>query len=351
MIRRLTVTGAMAALVAVAPATAAGPSDPLAGQQQPLKIMRVAKAVAAAGKLADVNVLVADTGLDLTHPDLTPRLFSLPSATQAPNPDGVPDPGTVAAGAPGWDLLGTLEPPNLAGDADPSDPPGLSGHGTLVAGLLGAAWNNGVGGAGVAPNARFVALRTCWDGDQCYQYVQAAAFDWAAARGVRVVSMSWLVGEPEADFARAIAQARRTLFVAIPSGDEPGANIDGEQRAPCTIKAPNLLCVTTSGPDNKPSCGALGPRSVDVAVPVENSVTTQNGGGLIATNCATSFAAPTAAGVATILFGAEPKAKPKQVREAIIDSARRVRAFKGKTVSGGIVDAKAALKLLRKRLR
>jgi thermitase len=343
--------GLLALGVAV-PASAAGPTDPQASGQQPLKIMRVAKAVKQAGKLADVNVLVADTGLDLTHPDLASRLFSLGSATKAPNPDGLPDPGTVAAGAPGWDLLGTLEPPNLVADPDPSDPPGRSGHGTAVAGLLGAAWNNGVGGAGVAPNARFVALRTCWDDDQCYQYVQAAAFDWAAARGVKVVSMSWLVGEPEQDFAQAIHNAKRTLFVAIPSGSEPGANIDGEQRAPCTLDhAPNVLCVTTSGPDNQPSCGALGTRSVDVAVPVENSVTTTNGGGFGPTSCATSFAAPTAAGVATILFGAEPKAKPRQVKEAIIDSARRVSAFKGQTVSGGIVDAKAALKLLHKRLR
>ena len=347
---RFAITVAAVTMIAASSASA-GPTDPMAAQQQPLRIMRVGKAVASAGKLADVNVLVADTGLDLDHPDLAPRLFSLPAATTAPNPDGVPDPGTVAAGAPGWDLLGTLEPPNLVPDPDPSDPEGLSGHGTLVAGLLGAAWDNGVGGAGVAPNARFVALRTCWDGDQCYQYVQATAFGWAAARGVRVVSMSWLVGKPESGFTNAIKNARRTLFVAIPSGDEPGANIDGEQRAPCTIKAPNLLCVTTSGPNNRPSCGALGPRSVDVAVPVENSVTTQNGGAFTQTGCATSYAAPTAAGVATILFGAEPKAKPRQVRDAIIDSARRVRAFRGKTVSGGIVDAKAALKLLRRRVR
>jgi subtilisin family serine protease len=350
--RRVVAAVVLVALGAAVPASAAGPTDPMASQQQPLKIMRVAKAVKSAGKLADVNVLVADTGLDLGHPDLAPRLFSLGSATNAPNPDGLADPGTVAAGAPGWDLLGTLEPPNLVADPDPSDPPGRSGHGTAVAGLLGAAWNNGVGGAGVAPNARFVALRTCWDDDQCYQYVQAAAFDWAAARGVKVVSMSWLVGEPEQDFADAIRGAKRTLFVAIPSGSEPGANIDGEQRAPCTLDhAPNVLCVTTSGPDNQPSCGALGTRSVDVAVPVENSVTTTNGGGFGPTSCATSFAAPTAAGVATILFGAEPKAKPRQVKAAIIDSARRVPAFKGKTVSGGIVDAKAALKLLHKRLR
>jgi serine protease len=351
---RATAAAALASslLITASASAAVGPTDPMAGQQQPLKIMRVAKAVKKAGKLADVNVLVADTGLDLGHPDIAPRLFSLGSATRAPNPDGLSDPGTVAAGAAGWDLLGTLEPPNLLADPDPSDPPGFSGHGTAVAGLLGAAWNNGVGGAGVAPNARFVALRTCWDGDQCYQYVQAAAFDWAAARGVRVVSMSWLVGEPEQDFAQAIAAAKRTLFVAIPSGDEPGADIDGEQRAPCTLeRARNVLCVTTSGPDNGPSCGALGTRSVDVAVPVENSVTTTNGGGFGPTACATSYAAPTAAGVATILFGAEPKAKPAQVNAAIIDSARRVAAFKGKTVSGGVIDAKAALKLLRKRLR
>ena len=310
--------------------------------------MRVAKAVAKAGTLADVNVLVADTGLDLDHPDLAPRLFALPAATAAPNPDG-PATATVAAGAPGWDLLGTDSPPNLVPDADPDDPPAGSGHGTLVAGVLGAAWDNGVGGAGVAPNARFVALRTCWDGDQCYQYVQASAFEWVAARGVRVVSMSWIAGEAESGLEQSIRNARQTLFVAIPSGPEPGASIDGEDRAPCTLKLPNILCVTTSSPKGKPSCGAFGPRSVDVAVPVQNSVTTTVGGGFTTTSCATSYAAPAAAGVATILFGAVPKAKPREVREAIVDSARRTRGFKGKTVSGGIVDAAAALKLLRKR--
>jgi subtilisin family serine protease len=339
---------------AAAHAGAAAPGDPEAASQQPLRIMKVPQAVAAAGHLADVNVLVADTGLDLTNPDIAPRLYSLPNAVRAPNPDGLGDPGTVAAGAPGWDLIGTDAPSDLAADPDPTDPSGGSGHGTSVAGLLGAAWNNGFAGAGVAPNARFVALRTCWDDDQCYQYVQAAAFDWAAARGVRVVSMSWLSGSPEPEFAQSIRGAKRTLFVAIPSGPEPNSSIDGEgeSRAPCTLKrAPNVLCVTTSSPGNRPSCGAYGKRSVDVAVPVENNITTFNGSGFGATSCATSFAAPEAAGVATILFGAEPKATPKQVKAAIIAGAHRVHAFRNKTVSGGIVNAKGALKALRRILR
>lgn len=334
----------------MADAGAALPRDPQAARQQPLRIMRVGTALARAGRLRDVPVLVADTGLDLRQPDLAPRLFSVGRDVRAPNPDGLPDPGTVRAGAHGWDLIGTPAPFALAPDADPSDPPAGSGHGTLVAGLLGAAWNNHAGGAGVAPNARFVALRTCWDGDQCYQYVQAAAFAWAAARGVRVVSMSWLVGAPEPDFVAAIRGARRTLFVTIPSGPEPGHSIDGEQRAPCTLDLPNVLCVTTSSPRDKPSCGAFGRRAVDVAVPVESSVTTGNGGGFVPTRCATSYAAPTAAGIATILFGAEPGATPQNVKAAIVAGARRVPGFRGRTVSEGIVDAVGALRALRQRL-
>jgi Subtilase family len=334
------------------PAGAAPPTDPQAGAQQPLRIMKVGRAVGIAGELRNVRVFVPDTGLDLDHPDLRSTLFRLPRAVRAPNPDGVANPGTVPAGAPGWDVIGTNAPSALDPDPDPSDPPGGSGHGTLVSGLLGAAWDNGVGGAGVAPNARFVVLRTCWDGDQCYQYVQAAAFKWAADRRVRVVSMSWLVGRPEAGFVRAIRQADRTLFVAIPSGNEPGGNIDGDNtRAPCTIDLPNILCVTTSSPTDRRSCTAIGPRSVDVAVPVENSVTTVNGGGFTGTGCAASWAAPTAAGVAAILFGAEPGAGPIQVKRAIIDSAREVPAFRNKVRADGIVNAAAAVRLLQNRLR
>ena len=79
-------------------------------------------------------VLVADTGLDLQHPDIATRLFSLPAAVPAPDADGVGNLPAVAAGKPGWDLIGTLAPGALAPDADPDDPPGGSGHGTAVAG-------------------------------------------------------------------------------------------------------------------------------------------------------------------------------------------------------------------------
>ena len=345
--------------------TAAAPTDPSAAAQQPLAIMHVGEALDHVGPaLADVPVLVADTGLTLSHPDIAPRLFSMPQNTPAPDPDNTGNPGTVLAGKAGWDLIGTNDPGALAPDDDPSDSAPDGGHGTMVAGLLGAAWNNGVGGAGVAPNARFLALRTCWGDDQCYEYVQASAFDWAADRGVRVVSMSWLAGVPlEPDFANAITSHPNVLFVAIPSGNGGACDADGQPGAgatcgdvdaqsppmPCALPVANVLCVSTSSPSDGLDCGAYGASSVDIAVPTQNNLTTTRDGGFAGTGCATSFAAPTAAGLATILFGIDPTANAAAVRAAIVDSARKVPAWAGKSVSGGIADAVAAVDLFQSR--
>lgn len=366
MLRALPAT-ALAVVLAVSAgaALAAAPTDPQAASQEPLAIMRVGEALDHVGPaLADVPVLVADTGLALQQPDIAPRLFSMPQATPAPDPDGTGNPGTVQSGRPGWDLIGTDAPGALQPDDDPSDSAPDGGHGTNVAGILGAAWNNGQGGAGVAPNARFLALRTCWGGDQCYAYVQASAFNWAADRGVRVVSMSWLSGTPiEADLATAISSHPNVLFVAIPSGNGGACDADGQPGGadtcgdvnantpplPCALNAPNVICVTTSSPSDGLACGAYGASSVDVAVPTSNNIAPSRDGGFITTGCATSYAAPAVAGLATILFGIDRTASAADVRSAIVDSARKVPAFAGKSVSGGIADAVAAVDLFQAR--
>jgi hypothetical protein len=318
------ISGVVAAL-----ALGAAPTDPQAGSQQPLQIMRVGEGLDhAARPLGDVPVLVADTGLDLDHPDLVARVLS-------PLP-------------PNSDFIGNdCNPANNVPDNDPNHPAGCSDHGTLVAGLLGATWNNGVGGAGVAPNARFIPFRTCWDDDLCYEDIQSDAMNRAIDDyGARVVSMSWL-SDPEMnpDFKTTITSHPNTLFVAIPSGNggATDADPDAASRQPCALNSPNVLCVSTSSPTDGLDCGDYGKTLVDIAVPTQNSMTTQNGGGFRASGCATSFAAPTAAGIATILFGIAPEATAAQVRQAIIDGARPVGAWSGKSVSGGIGDVVGAV--------
>ena len=220
-----------------------------------------------------------------------------------------------------------------------------------MAGVLAAAWNNGQGGAGVAPNARILALRSCWPNDDCFQFVQAAAVNWAGSLGARVVSTSWLSGPLEPDFQASITGNPNMLFVTIPSGNggPTDADPDGANRMPCNLNSPNVLCVSTSSPTDGLDCGDFGATTVDVAVPTQGGLTTADGGGFVPTSCATSFAAPTAAGVATILFGLDPSATPAEVKSAIIDSARKVPAWSGKSVSGGVIDAEAAVTLFAQR--
>jgi subtilase family protein len=329
-------------------ATGAAPTDPQAGNQQPLNIMRVPQALDILGRQpAGVKVMVQDTGLDLQHPDLRGRLFTFRSPTPAPSAGGG---GTIPRGGHGWDIIGQTNgcaPDGEDPDANPDDPVGCSGHGTAVAGVLGAAWNNGKFAAGVAPNARFVAMRSCWDGDQCYDHIQPAVAEWAGDHGVRVVTFSWLSG-PNPPMTAAMRRSPRTLFVGIPSGNGGAFNADPTNPFPCTANIPNIICVTTSAPNGGLDCGAFGRTSVDVAVPTRNMTTTRNGGGSFRTGCATSYASPVAGGVATILFGLFPTATPAQVKRAMIDGARDVGAWNNKSVSEGILNAVGAVRALRR---
>ena len=165
------------------------------------------------------------------------------------------------------------------------------------------------------------------------------------------MSMSWLSGPLEQEFQDSITGNPNMLFVTIPSGNggPTDADPDGANRMPCNLNSPNVLCVSTSSPTDGLDCGDFGATVVDVAVPTQGGLTTADGGGFVPTSCATSFAAPTAAGVATILFGLDPSATPAEVKSAIIDSARKVPAWSGKSVSGGIIDAEAAVTLFSQR--
>ena len=347
---------ALAATAALAPSAGADTAGdpPVPDQQKPQKIMRVADALARAGRpVADVAVLNVDTGVDLQHPGLTSRLVRLSTSADIPATDPVPEHEQdrlppLSAGDYGFDLIGTNQAsdkrdfqgrPILEEDTNPDDPIDGSGHGTAVAGIIG----------GVAPNARLVALRTCWD-DQCWQRLQAISIDWAAANtAARVVTISKPTGPLEDTLRDAIRNHPEILFVTVPSGDDGAFDAENRDTGACGADSPNVLCVSTSTPDDRLDCGAYGEDVVDVAVPTRNNVTTTNGGGYQTTGCSTAYAAAGAAGVATILRGIDPAATPQEVKNAIVDSVRKAPEWQGRSVSGGIVDAKAAVELFQQR--
>jgi subtilisin family serine protease len=91
--------------------------------------------------------------------------------------------------------------PDLAGQIATSQefvngrPGGAERHGTEVAGVIAAKANNGVGMVGVAPNARLMALRACWQlpgslGSACDSLSLAKALHFAIEHGAQIVNMS-----------------------------------------------------------------------------------------------------------------------------------------------------------------
>jgi lantibiotic leader peptide-processing serine protease len=124
-----------------------------------------------------VRVGVIDTGIDGTHPDIAPNFDSRLSrnfTTDDPVIDGPCDQdidGSCAA-----------DPPNVDED----------GHGTHVAGTIGAALN-GIGMAGVAPKVDLVNLRAGQDSGYFFLIPTVDALTFAADHGIDVVNMSFYI--------------------------------------------------------------------------------------------------------------------------------------------------------------
>ena len=100
----------------------------------------------------EVIVSVVDSGIDYNHPDLAPNLHR--KNTEWPMDGFDSDGNEFEDDVIGWDFV--------QGGPLPFD---RSGHGTFMASIIAAAYNNGVGGAGVCPKCSLMTARFInWEG-------------------------------------------------------------------------------------------------------------------------------------------------------------------------------------------
>jgi thermitase len=193
-----------------------------------------------------VIVAVIDSGVNHAHQDLAQNMWN----------------GGAAYPNHGYDFVD--------GDDDPMD---LNGHGTHVAGTIGAAGNNGLGVAGVCWNAEIMAVRVLGHTGSGSTAGIIQGINFAVDHGAKVINMS-LGGGGTFDpaFSAAIAAAQTADVAVIVAAGNEATNVDGgEPSYPCAFTHPNLLCVAALDQAYQlAEFSNYGTTSVDVGAPGTN---------------------------------------------------------------------------------
>ena len=275
-----------------------------------------------------------DTGVAYTHPDLAANIWS--------NPGGI---FGCPAGTHGYNVLSPKS-------CDPMDEDKTyGGHGTHVAGIMGAVGNNGIGVAGMNWQTTILPVKWMTNASAGGTAELIEAMQWLVAAkqagvNVRVVNDSdtfWGTA-----YSKALSNeidtlgANNILFVASAGNTGDDNDKVSVQRYPCSYDRPNEICVTSSNSnDQLPSWANYGAHTVDLAAPgVSIYSTLHEGYGYLSGG---SMAAPQVAGAAALILSVEPSLSAQELKADILNTVDKLPWLTGRVVSGGRLDICKAL--------
>jgi len=198
------------------PVIAMGSGDPMRYLQSHLYANRL---VGLKDFVASQEVLVAvlDSGIDYYHPDLKDQVYMNPkealTGTDSDNNGFVDD-------VYGYNFYGFYK--GQSGQANPND--GL-GHGTHIAGIIGAKEDNGVGVVGVASYVKLLNVRFLDDRGYGTQYDAALAIRYAVDMGAKIINCSWGYFKSTSVLDEAIAYALDRGVIIVAAAGNSGTSV------------------------------------------------------------------------------------------------------------------------------
>ena len=294
----------IASCLAIAPPAHAA-ADPLLAQQWGLFAIG-ADHVWTTTTGQGVIVAVVDSGSG-PHPDLAENLL------------------------PGRSIIGTVESQD-GRDID------ASGHGTHVAGIIAAVANNGIGGSGVAPNAKILPVQVLDQAGQGDARDVAAGVRFAADNGARVINLSLGGATESSSLTQAITYANDKGVLVVAAAGNGGAT--DKPKWPASLDL--TLAVTAVDQANNATSFDQRGDYIDLSAPGSNIVSTAKGD--YVTLSGTSMAAGFVAGAAALLFAAEPRVTNAQVRDILLRTATDIgEPGRDVTFGAGLINMVAAL--------
>lgn len=311
-----------------------------------------------------IIVAVTDTGVDYNHTDLIANMWRNKGEVAGDGVDN--DKNGFVDDIVGWDFA--------SNDNKPFDltlslleilfQGGNPGHGTHVAGVVGAKLNNGQGTAGVAPQAQIMALRFITEKGQGADADAIKAIDYAVANGAKIINASWGGEKGEEDdtaLFEAIkrAEAAGVIFVAAAGNGRMNAQMtasegfdndnDPKPMVPASFDIPNIVAVAATGDkDDLAGFSNWGHKSVKLGAPGVKILSTVPGnqyqdtvvdlGSVKATWDGTSMASPFVSGSLAVVWSQSSALTASQVISDLLSRVTPVAALKDKVATEGRLD-------------
>ena len=277
---------------------------------------------------AGVVVAVVDTGITETHADLAPNVWrNAGEMGGGRETNGLDDDANgYVDDWRGWDFVNN--------DNNPVDD---NGHGTHLAGTIGARGNDSFGVAGVNWTVQLMSVKAISaSGSGTYGNL-AAAVAYASRMGARVVNLGFGCAACEMDaqvIKTAVDAAPNTLFVAM-----AGNGSSNQAFYPCAFTSANIICVAAAtATGTKASFSNYGPTSVDLAAPGVGILSSSTTGGF-ATFTGASMATAHVTGVAALGLARNPTATAAELKAAILGNVDLDAAWTAYVASGGRLNA------------
>jgi len=271
---------------------------------------------------SNIVVAVLDTGARLTHEDLKSNLWV-----------------NAADGGHGWNAL--------TGTNNPSDD-SLNGHGTMVAGVLGAMGNNGKGVVGVAWQVQMMICKCFNSAGVGTISACLACFDYARTNGARIINASWGFTNSLA-LSNGVYSLRESGIIVVAACGNGGTNTDVSPTYPASYPLDNVVAVAaTASDDTLASFSNYGATSVHLAAPgvgiMSTHVATDT---FYTTDSGTSFAAPYVSGALALMLAEYPGDTHQQIINRLLSATDPLPSLAGKCVTGGRLNLRKALTPIR----
>lgn len=285
-----------------------------------------------------VVTAVIDTGINATHPDLNNVLWQ--------NEDEIAGNG-LDDDQNGYvdDVQGAC----VRADCSDWDVTDGSGHGTHVAGIIGANTHNGVGTSGLCWQSRLMVIKALGSNGTGSLSDVVAGINYATQNGAQLMNISLTIGSASLAMRAAIEAAEQAGILVVAAAGN--SSLDNDQRpqypASYRVEYDHVFSLAATNDLNQlASVSNYGRSHVDMAAPGQDILSTYpmslaDSGYKRLTG--TSMATPMATATAALLLAQNSESTPQALKAQMMATGTRQSSLDGRLVVPAVLNTGASL--------